>query len=126
MPRLCRGEWDEPHFARFSTTLRRHFPSAAEYVFRDLAASTGPAAVAGVATLLQRLNALESGRDKDRAATKKEDKKAVELLATRRFDKAERARLEKLVEVALGPTAPLDATPEDEGAERRAALVARC
>ncbi len=95
-------------------------------MFSGLTASTGSAAVAGVATLLQRLNALESGSDKDRAATKKEDKKAVELLATRRFDKAERARLEKLVEVALGPTAPLDATPEDKGAERRAALVARC
>ncbi|MEO5728612.1 MAG: hypothetical protein ABI134_19385, partial [Byssovorax sp.] len=117
-------EWDEPHFARFSATLRRHFPGAAEYVFSGLTASTGPAAVAGVATLLQRVNALESGSDKDRAATKKDDKKAVELLATRRFDKAERARLETLVDVALGPTAPLDATPEDKGAARRAALVA--
>ena len=117
-------EWDEPHFARFAATLRRHFPSAGEYVFQGLTPSTGSAAVAGVATLLQRVNTLESGSDKDRAATKKEDKKAVELLATRRFDKAERARLEKLVEVALGPTAPLDEAPEDKGAERRAALVA--
>ena len=117
-------EWDEPNFARIAATLRRHFPGAGEYVFRDLSASSGPAAVAGVATLLQRLDALESGSDAGRAATKKEDKKAVELLATRRFDKAERARLAKLVESALGPTAPLDETSDSAGTERRAALTA--
>ena len=117
-------EWDEPNFARIGATLRRHFPGAGEYVFRDLSPSTGSAAVAGVATLLQRIDALESGSDTGRAATKKEDKKAVELLATRRFDKAERARLAKLVDSALGPTAPLDETSDAGSKERRAALVA--
>jgi hypothetical protein len=116
-------EWDEPHFGRIAATLRRYHPGAADYVFRDLHPSTGSAAVAGVATLLQRVKALESGSDKDRAATKAEDKKAVDLLATRRFDKTERDRLEKLVETALGPTAPLDATPADQGAARREALT---
>ena len=117
-------EWDEPNFARIGATLRRHFPGAGEYVFRDLSASSGSASVAGVATLLQRVDVLESGSDTDRAATKKEDEKAVELLATRRFDKAERARLAKLVEVALGPTAPLADTAGGGGEERRAALTA--
>jgi hypothetical protein len=117
-------EWDEPNFGRIGATLRRHYPGAGEYVFRDLSASTGPSAVAGVATLLQRIDALESGSDTGRAATKKEDKKAIELLATRRFDKAERARLAKLVEAALGPTAPLDEASGDGGDERRAALTA--
>jgi hypothetical protein len=117
-------EWDEPNFARIAASLRRHFPGAGEYVFRDLSASTGPAAVAGVATLLQRIDALESGSDTDRAATKKEDKTAVELLATRRFDKAERARLAKLVESALGPTAPIEETSDESRKARRAALAA--
>jgi hypothetical protein len=116
-------EWDEPNFARIAATLRRQFPGAGDYVFRDLSPSTGSAAVKGVATLLQRITALESGSEKDRAATKKEDKKAVELLASRRFDKAERARLEALVHVALGPTAPLPEASEDRGADRRAALT---
>jgi hypothetical protein len=116
-------EWDEPNFGRIGATLQRHFPGAGEYVFRDLKASTGSSAVAGVATLLQRIDALESGSDAGRAATKKEDKKAVDLLATRRFDQAERARLAKLVETALGPTAPLDEAASG-GDERREALTA--
>ena len=67
-------EWDEPHFGRFGATLRRHFPSAADYVFHELAPSTGPAAVAGVATFLGRIDVLEAGSDAARAALKKDDK----------------------------------------------------
>lgn len=104
-------QWDEPSFGRFGATLTRHHPGAEAYVFGDLSPSTGDAAVHGVATFLTRIDALEAGSDPDRQATKKDDKKAVELLATRGLDKAERARLRKLVNVALGPTATLpDAT----------------
>jgi hypothetical protein len=118
-------EWDEPNFGRFYATLRRHSPAAAEYVFNSLSASSGVAAVQGVATFLARLDALEHGTDPARHATKKDDKKAVDLLAKRGLDKNERARLRKLVDVALGPTEPL---PKAPGAptpeERRKALTA--
>lgn len=44
----------------------------------DLAASTGPAAVLGVKTLLDRLDDRENG--KERKATRKEDHAALETL----------------------------------------------
>jgi len=117
-------DWDEPNFARFEATLRRHHPSAGEYVFSNLSASTGVAAVTGVATFLSRIEALDEGsapgrRDK---AMKVDDKKAVALLAKRGFDEAERARIKALVNLALGPTASLgDALPTVE--QRLAALT---
>jgi hypothetical protein len=113
-------QWDEPSFGRFGATLKRHYPSAQAYVFANLSASTGVAAVHGVATFLTRIDALEGGTDPDRQATKKDDKKAVELLAKRGLDKAERARLQKLVHVALGPTATL---PQQSGQQTPAERV---
>ncbi len=118
-------EWDEPNFARFEATLRRHHPSAGEYIFNELSASTGRAAVTGVATFLTRVSALEDGSDPERqdAQTKEDDKKAVALLAKRGFDQAERARIKHIVHVALSPTASLpEALPTLE--QRRAALAA--
>jgi hypothetical protein len=112
-------EWDEPNFGRFGATLKRHYPSAGAYVFANLSASTGDAAVHGVATFLTRVDALEGGTDPDRQATKKDDKKAVELLAARGLSKAERARLRKLVNVALGPTATLPADAPTQTPEAR-------
>lgn len=117
-------QWDEPGFLRYGATLRRRFPAAYEYVFKDLAPSTGTAAVKGVATFLARLDALECGSDPDRAATKQSDKKAVAFLANRGLDKAERKRLQGLVDVALGPTSPLpEAAEPQQNARRREALV---
>jgi hypothetical protein len=119
-------EWDEPNFARYSATLRRHHPDAGEFVFKELSASTGVAAVNGVATFLSRVAALASGSEAERKATRKEDKKAVELLAKRGLDEEERARLQALVDVALGPTAPM--VPSEAAAagdeNRRKALTA--
>ncbi|WP_437742794.1 hypothetical protein WMF39_45950 [Sorangium sp. So ce1504] len=116
-------QWDEPNFARYGAALRRRFPDVHAHVFKDLAPSTGTAAVRGVATFLARLDALESGADPDRAGTKQSDKKAVAFLATRGLDKDERKRLKGLVDVALGPTSPLPETTElPETARRREAL----
>jgi hypothetical protein len=112
-------QWDEPGFGRFGATLKRHHPSAWSYVFAGLSASTGVAAVHGVATFLKRIDALEGGTDPDRHDTKKDDKKAVELLATRGLDKAERARLRKLVDVALGPTETLPEVSAGQTPEER-------
>lgn len=117
-------QWDEPHFTRFSATLQRHYPSAGDYVFHNLAASTGIDAVAGVSTFLTRLDALEKGTDPQRADSKKDDKKAVALLAARGLDKDERDRLASLVEVALRPTTALADPPQDEGARAAARIQA--
>jgi hypothetical protein len=120
-------EWDEPNFARYQATLVRHAPDAAEYVFHELSASTGPKATQGVATFLQRINALDHGSDPARAKSKKADKKAVELLAKRGLTKKVRDHLAELVETALGPTSVLEegADPGLEAREaRREKLVA--
>lgn len=102
------NQWDEPNFLRFEATLGRHYPSARDYVFYKLAASNVESeAVAGVSTFLSRVNALEKGTDPARADSKKDDKKAVELLAIRGLDKQERSRLSALVDIALKPTATL-------------------
>jgi hypothetical protein len=111
--------WDEPHFRKFKATLERHHPDVAEYVFTNLTASRGPQAVMGVATLLARIDALDSGSDPSRKATATADKKAVELLATRGLTDHERKRLADLVQVALGPTSPLASLPPDELAKTR-------
>lgn len=112
-------QWDEPSFGRFGATLKRHYPSAGSYIFNDLSASTGSAAVHGVATFLTRVDALEGGTDPDRQATRKEDQEAVALLAERGLDQAERARLRKLVDVALGPTSTLPEAPSAQTPEQR-------
>ncbi|MCC6554248.1 MAG: hypothetical protein IT372_14705 [Polyangiaceae bacterium] len=117
-------EWDEPNFTRFGAALRRHFPDQAAYVFRDLGVSQGVEAVKGVATLLARLDALEKGTDEQRFGSRKEDQRAIELLARRGLDRRERIRLKELVGIALGPTAPLPAPPSALSKEaRREALI---
>jgi hypothetical protein len=111
-------QWDEPNFGRFSATLKRHHPSAGAYIFTNLSASTGVAAVEGIATFLTRVDALEGGTDPERQGTMADDRNAVALLAERGLTKAERVRLRALVHVALSPTgtlpeAPFAQTPEE-------------
>jgi hypothetical protein len=103
--------WDEPNFAKYGAALRRKFPSAHDYVFADLKASTGATSVNGVGTFLARIDALDKGSDPARSSTKKQDAAAVELLETRGLTKAERKRLRVLVDTALGPTSTLAEIP---------------
>lgn len=116
--------WDEPNFARYGAALKRRFPSAHAYVFRDLKASSGSAAVAGVATFLARVKALADGTDPARAEQTKDDAKAALLLETRGLTKGERKRLEGLVKLALGPTEALEALPPDDAPDERLAKLA--
>ena len=115
---------DEPLFARIQAPLRRFYPDTAEYVFRDLKPARGIDAVHGMATLLTRLDALDKGTDPTRQASRKEDRKAIALLAERGITAEYRERLGKLVSLALGPTEPL---PElkltVDPAERRRCLT---
>jgi hypothetical protein len=117
--------WDEPNFQRFKAALARRFPAAGEYIFRDLSASRGVESVKGVATFLARVDHLDNGTDPDRKESKKEDKKAVALLAKRGLTPDERTRLTELVKVALGPTgAAVTSRPRVDPAQRKARLLA--
>lgn len=117
--------WDEPSFARYGAALRRRFPSAYAYVFRELKASTGSDAVAGVATFLARIKALAEGSDPARSDSVKDDAKAVALLETRGLKASERKRLDALVKLALGPTESLGALPAEETDDERLARLAQ-
>jgi len=116
--------WDEPYFRKYKASLERHHPNVAEYVFNDLAAARGSASVAGVATFLARIDALETGSDSARSDVRTSDAEAVKLLAKRGLTTQERKRLADLVKVALGPTSPLGEVPTDDfAAVRRGKLL---
>ncbi len=89
-------QWDEGGFRIIKASLSRHHPAQAAFVLDGLGPSQGFAAVAGVSTLLDRLDALESSPARE--ATRQEDLAALELLARRGIDKAERLRLRGLVQ----------------------------
>jgi hypothetical protein len=99
--------WDEPGLRRIRAALDHHHPEQAAFVCGGLTASTGMAAVMVVATILDRLDALQSSPD--RKKTRKEDHAALATLAKRGFTEPERERLRKLVEVAKGVETAKDA-----------------
>lgn len=90
--------WDEVGLHTAHAALARRFPAQAAFLFDDLAPTQGRAAVLGVAKFLDRLDVLEKGDG--RTATHDEDKKAVDLLASRGFTAEERTRLRALVDAA--------------------------
>ncbi len=99
--------WDERGFALIDAALEGFFPEQHAFVFAGgLAASVGAAAVIGVQTLLERLEALETGKDRPKASRKK-DEAALARLSERGIAKGERDRLAGLVKQArsLEPTA---------------------
>jgi hypothetical protein len=105
--------WDESGFARIDAALETSFPEQHAFVFAGgLTASVGAAAVAGVQTLLARLDTLASGKDRPKSSHKK-DEAALARLSERGIDKPERERLAGLVKQAmtLAPAvAPVDDT----------------
>jgi len=118
--------WDEPNFARIHATLERSFPEQADFVFQDLQPARGPGAVLTVATLIKRMEALESAPE--RKATRKQDHAALELLASRGYTKDEWKRLKGLVltaqrgtpaEAAAGP----EPSPTPLAQDKEAALI---
>src|SRR5512132_2362084 len=109
--------WDESGFARIDAALEGSFPEQHALVFAGgLAASTGAAVVLGVQTLLERLDILETGKDRPKASRKK-DEAALARLAERGITKAERERLAGLAKqaVSLEPaSAPVVDTKREE------------
>jgi hypothetical protein len=101
-------QWDEPNFRIVRAALDRRHPEQSAFVFDGgLGPQVGAAAVVSVATLLDRLDALESSPE--RKKTRKADHEALETLAKRGVDKAERERLRALVEIAKRPANDDDA-----------------
>ena len=70
-----------------------------------------------MATLLSRLDALESSPERE--ATRDEDRKALETLAARGFDAAERARLADLVRRAQTAVFPTELPVAEESSNTR-------
>jgi hypothetical protein len=102
-------QWDEPNFRLIHAALARRHPDQDAFVFNNLEPATGAGAVISVSTLLDRLDALESGEE--RKATRKADHAALATLAKRKITKDERARLRGLVKVALKPAKIEPAAP---------------
>lgn len=96
--------WDERGFRIASAALKHRHPEQHAFVFDDLAAAQGEAAVVSVSRFLDRLDALESSPD--RAGTRDADLAALETLARRGVHAAERARLRQLVDVAQAVLPP--------------------
>lgn len=114
--------WDEGGLRRVRAALDRLHPAQSAFVFHDgLAASVGPAAVVGVATLLARLAELEGGEA--RQATRAEDHAALATLAARGITPAERDRLHALVAAAQTAPAPAPQESAVDPAERHRALL---
>ena len=90
--------WDEPNFRLIRATLDRRYPEQSLFVFEGLTPSKGDGAVPGVATLLDRLDALETSPT--RKATRKADHAALAMLTKRGLSADERARLRALVNTA--------------------------
>ncbi len=87
--------WDERGFLIVEATLTHRYPPQARFLMAGLRATEGPAAVAGVASLLDRLDALE--RDPLREESREDDHAALAALSERGLGPDERARLRGLV-----------------------------
>lgn len=116
--------WDEPSFrvARAALVL---MPEQRDFLFEGLEAQKGIAAVAAVATFLDRCDELESS--KERKATRKADHAALDRLAERGITKEERARLRKLLSVATSfaeAAPPAPSAPSEKATDHREAQVA--
>lgn len=92
--------WDEPTFRIAQAALARLHPEQAAFVFDHLQPATGAAAVLTVRTFLERLDALENSPE--RIATRTEDLAALGTLEKRGITKAERQRMQQLLDVAQG------------------------
>lgn len=107
--------WDEPNF-RVARAALLETPEQLAFVFEGLEAQRGAASVTSVTTFLDRLDELESG--KDRKATRKADQAALDKLAARRIGPEERERLRGLLAIAKASPAAEDLVPDPKKTEK--------
>jgi hypothetical protein len=110
--------WDEQGFRRAHAAMAHLHPEQDAFVFANLVAAQGSAAVLSVGTFLDRLDVLESGVGREK--TKDADRAALETLAKRGIGKAERTKLRGLVtkaqtskEMPQPPTSDVDPRTAD-------------
>ncbi len=113
-------DWDEPGLQRIRAALERLHPEQRAFVFAGLESASGAGSVLVVATLLERLDQLESGPD--RAVTRDADRAALATLAARGITAELREHLSDLVRIAQAAEAPSPA-PSTSAAEREASLI---
>jgi len=82
--------WDEDGFRIVRASLQHRHPEQAAFVLNGIGPATGPAALVGVETLLDRLDTLEKSKNKA-------DHAALATLSARGIDEAQRKRLRALV-----------------------------
>ncbi len=109
--------WDETGFRIINASLRARHPAQHSFLTQGLRAAAGLEAVTGVATLLERLDALEGAPERE--GTRAADRAALATLSERGIDGAERRRLRALVARAQGFAERFDEPNERAKAERR-------
>lgn len=117
---------DEPLLRILRASLGRRFPEQAAFVLDGVEATQGAGAVVGVATILDRLDALAG--DPARKKTRADDRKALDLVAQRGYAPERLKELRALVKKAQSSPDASSATaaapaPADDPA-RVAALAA--
>jgi hypothetical protein len=106
--------WDEPGLKRVGAALGRLHPEQHAFVFAGLETAQGIGSLLSVATLLDRLDALE--RAPERAGTRAADRAAIATLTGRGITPEVRRRLRELLKVAQtaeAPVFPVDASSEE-------------
>jgi hypothetical protein len=109
--------WDEAGFRIINASTRVRHPPQHAFLTQGLRASSGAEAVTGVATLLDRLDALEGAPERE--GSREADRAALATLADRGIDAAERARLRALISRAQAFAERLDGPSEQAKAEER-------
>ncbi len=105
--------WDAPAFAAARAVLEARYPVASRFLFEDLEASVGVAAVAGVERFVDRIALLKAGTA---AGVNADDARAAaELLATRKIiDAARESELRALIQTARLGARPDEVIPAPE------------
>jgi hypothetical protein len=110
------GVWATRTFSLASASLRHNFPAQHDYLFEgDLKPQQGKGAVLSVSTFLTRLDGLAS--DPARAASRDEDRAALDRLDERSVTPSERTRAASLIAV-IEAGAVMVAPPEAPKAAR--------
>ena len=114
--------WDAPAFAGAHAVLDRRFPEISRFVFENLDANIGVAAVAGVERFLDRIDALRDG--KAPSVDPEKGRAAVELLAVRRIiDPKRTSELRSLIAEARLGARPEEVLPAPQVDAKRAEVA---